>query len=115
MTASSSIRSIVGSWPGIHEEPGRFGAVEFKFGKREIGHLHGERLLDVPFPRKVRDELVSAGRAEPHQVMPQSGWISFRIGSGKDVDAAVALLRQSYDLINAQIERRKTQSAAAKA
>ena len=112
---SQTIRSAVSSWPGTSEAPHRFGGVEFKLGSRDIGHLHGDRLLDVPFTRKVHDALIAAGRAEPHHVLPQSGWISFRIGSNDDVDNAIALLRQSYELINAQLERRKIQSAAAKA
>jgi predicted DNA-binding protein (MmcQ/YjbR family) len=115
MSASSTIRGTVTSWPGISEQPGRFEAVEFMLGKREIGHLHGDVLLDVPFPRRVRDELVAAGEAEPHHIMPESGWISFRIRSAADADHAVALLRRSYDLINQQLERRRAQSAAAKA
>ncbi len=115
MKASQTIRSTVGAWPGISEAPGNFGAVEFKLGKREIGHLHGEALLDVPFPRKVRDELVAAGEAEPHHIMPESGWISFRIRKAGDAEHAVALLKRSYDLINQQLERRRAQSVAAKA
>ncbi len=115
MTASRTIRSTVTAWPGISEAPGNFGAVEFKLGKREIGHLHGEALLDVPFPRKVRDELVAAGEAEPHHIMPESGWISFRIRKAGDAEHAVALLKRSYDLINQQLERRRAQSVAAKA
>jgi hypothetical protein len=115
MKRSEAIRAAVASWPGTSDTPHRFGGVEFLIGSREIGHLHGDRLLDVPFPRRVRDELVAAHRAEPHHVLPQSGWISFRIGSDNDVENAIALLRQSYELINAQLERRKVQSAAAKA
>lgn len=115
MKASQAIRGAVGAWPGISEAPGNFGAVEFRLGKREIGHLHGDALLDVPFPRRVRDELVSAGEAEPHHVMPQSGWISFRIRKAGDAEHAIGLLRRSYDLINQQLERRRVQSAAAKA
>ena len=114
-SASETIRSAVSAWPGMSEAPHRFGGVEFLLGKREIGHLHGNVLLDTPFPRKVRDALVAAGEAEPHHVLPQSGWISFRIRSAKDAEAAVGLLRKSYDLINAQLERRRAQSEAAKA
>ena len=113
--ASQTIRTSVAEWPGISEEPHRFGGVEFKIGKREIGHLHGDTLLDVPFPKKVRDELVEAGRADPHHILPQSGWISFRIRSAPDVDAAVAILRLSYNLITEQVARRKVQSEAAAA
>jgi hypothetical protein len=115
MTASQTIRSVVNAWPGISEAPGQFQAIEFRLGKREIGHLHGDRLLDVPFPRRVRDELVSSGAADPHHVMPESGWVSFRIRRDGDAERAVALLRRSYDLINEQLARRRKQSAAAKA
>ncbi|MEJ0011078.1 MAG: luciferase family protein [Bauldia sp.] len=115
MTASRTIRDTVAAWPGISEAPGQFGAIDFKLGKREIGHLHGNAWLDVPFPRRVRDELVAAGDADPHHILPQSGWITFRIRKAGDAEHAVTLLRRSYDLINRQLERRKAQSAAAKA
>jgi len=112
--ASDRIRAAVAAWPGISESPHRFGGVEFRLGTREIGHLHGDRLLDVPFPKRVRDELVAGGLARPHHVMPESGWISFPIDAETDVDAAIGLLRRSHDLIVAQLDRRAVQSAAVK-
>jgi len=71
--ASETIRAAVSSWPGMSEAPHRFGGVEFKLGTREIGHLHGDRLLDVPFPRKLRDELVATGRAAPRPAAKRLG------------------------------------------
>lgn len=112
--ASDRIRTAVAAWPGMSEAPHRFGGVEFRLGTREIGHLHGDRLLDVPFPKRVRNELVEAGLARPHHVLPDSGWVSFLIEDEADVDAAIALLRRSHDLIAAQLERRAAQSAAVK-
>jgi hypothetical protein len=111
-SSSETIRAEVARWPGTSEAPHRFGGVEFNLGKREIGHLHGDRLLDLPFPRRMRDALVAGGRAEPHHVLPQSGWVSFRIKSDDDTDAAVALLRLSYDVISGQLERRRAQKSA---
>ena len=108
---SETIRAEVSGWPGTSEAPHRFGGVEFNLGTREIGHLHGDHLLDVPFPRRLRDALVANGRAEPHHVLPQSGWVSFRIRSSADTEAAVALLRLSYDVIAGQLERRRKQSS----
>jgi hypothetical protein len=106
--------TAVSAWPGTTQAPHRFGGVEFLIGDREIGHLHGDSLLDVPFPKKVRNELVASGLASPHHILPESGWTSFRLNRPADIDAAIALLRRSFDLINAQLERRKTQSAVAK-
>jgi len=113
-SVSETIHAAALAWPGVQSVPHQFGAVEFTIGDREIGHLHGNTLLDVPFPRAVREELVAAGLAEPHHFLPQIGWVSFRIRRADDCAAAIALLRKSYDLITAQLQRRAAQAAAAK-
>ena len=97
MSARHRITAVVMSWPGVESSPHRFGGVEFRLGKRELGHLHGDVLADLPFPRKVRDELVAAGRAEPHHVLPDTGWVSFRIATPQDVDDAIGLFRLAYE------------------
>ncbi len=38
--------------------PHRFGGTEYRLGKRELGHIHGDYLVDIPFPKKVRDEIM---------------------------------------------------------
>lgn len=87
----------VSSWPGVTQSPHRFGGLEFRLGRRELGHLHGSRLADLPFPVRVREELVAAGKAEPHHVLPQSGWVSYYIRDATDVAQVVALFRLNYD------------------
>ena len=64
----------------------------------EIGHVHGDRLVDLPFPKRIRDELVAEGLAEPHRILPRSGWVSFYIREPKDVERAIALHRRLYEL-----------------
>jgi hypothetical protein len=87
----------VSSWPDVTVAPHRFGGVEFRVGRRELGHLHGSRWADLPFPVRVRDELIAAGRAERHHVLPQSGWITVRIRGASDVADVVDLFRMNYD------------------
>ena len=82
----------------MEAHPHRFGGTEFCIGKREIGHIHGDSLVDIPFPKKVRDEIVSAGAAEPHHVLPETGWISFYLREEGDVEKAIALLKRSYEI-----------------
>jgi hypothetical protein len=96
--ARSAIEAIVLTWPQIERHPHRFGGNEYRIGKREIGHIHGDQLLDIPFPVKVRDEVIAAGLAQPHHILPDSGWISFYLNAAGDVDAAIALLRRSYEI-----------------
>jgi len=87
----------VSSWPGVTLGPHRFGGLEFRLGRRELGHLHGNQLADLPFPVHVRQELVAAGKADPHHVLPQSGWVSYYIRGADDVGPVVALFRLNYD------------------
>jgi len=101
-SARSVIEAEVLSWPGTSAHAHRFGGVEFRLNTRELGHLHGNVLLDIPFPSKVRDELVASGQAEPHHVLPESGWISFRIHNAEDVEVAIGLLRRSYEIAGSQ-------------
>jgi hypothetical protein len=98
MKASEMIHSAALSWPGVTAGSHRFGGTDYRLGKRELGHVHGDYLIDIPFPKPVRNELVEAGLAEPHHVLPQSGWISFYIKEPADIDQAIGLLRRSYDL-----------------
>ena len=104
--ARQRIEAAVLTWPGVVAQPHRFGGTEFVLGKREVGHVHGDRLLDIAFPKPVRNEVVTAGLAEPHHILPDSGWVSFHIRKEEDVDAAVALLRRSYELAREQQARK---------
>jgi Family of unknown function (DUF5519) len=93
----AQIDDTVSSWPGVSVAPHRFGGVEFKVGRRELGHLHGDRIADLPFPRRVRDELIAAGRARPHHVLPDSGWVTVSISSPGDVERTIELFRLTYE------------------
>ena len=70
--AGRRICETVGAWEGVTIGPHRYGGKEFCLGKRELGHIHGDRLVDIPFPKSVRDEVVAAGDAEPHHILPES-------------------------------------------
>lgn len=93
-----AVAEEVTRWPGITVGPGRFGAVAFSYGTREVGHLHGSSHADLPFPTKLRHELVAEGRAEPHHFLPDSGWVTVPL-AGDGVARALDLFRLNYDLI----------------
>ena len=90
------VREVSG-WPDVTVQPHRFGGLEFRLGRRELGHLHGSRLADLPFPVHVRERLVAAGEAERHHILPESGWVSFHIHDASDIARVVALFRLNYD------------------
>ncbi|HMD36521.1 MAG TPA: luciferase family protein [Vicinamibacterales bacterium] len=97
MSAADQIRREVGSWPDVTVAPHRFGGVEYRVGRRELGHVHGDRLADLPFPVRIREELVAEGRAKPHHIMPESGWVSYWMHSEDDAAGAIELFRLNYE------------------
>jgi hypothetical protein len=86
----------VSGWPNVATYPHRFGGKEFRFGKAEIGHVHRDGTVDIPFPRAIRDALLEEGQAEEHRWVPNSGWTTFRVRSEADMRHAVKLMRISY-------------------
>ena len=96
--ASKRIESALQTLSGITAQPHRFGGTEYRLGRREIGHVHTDYLVDIPFPKQVRDELVAAGRAEPHHILPKSGWVSIYLNREADVERAIELLRFSFEI-----------------
>src|SRR5260370_14222963 len=72
--AGQGIRQEVGSWPGVSSLPHRFGGVEYRYGRKEMGHVHGDRLADLPMPRRIHDEVIASGPARPRPVRPALAW-----------------------------------------
>jgi len=85
----------VALWPNISVDPHRFGGKEFRFGSAEVGHVHMGGMVDIPFPRPVRDALLDEGLAEQHPWVPNSGWVSFRVRGDRDLKHALWLMRLS--------------------
>ncbi|MGA8443443.1 MAG: luciferase family protein [Candidatus Sulfotelmatobacter sp.] len=54
------------------------------------------RIVDIPFPRSIRDALLAEGLAEEHRWVPGSGWVTFRMRSEEDLGQALWLMRLSY-------------------
>jgi hypothetical protein len=91
------IQREVASWPQVTVEAHGRVIVFFRVGAREIGHLHGNRLADLPFPVRIREKLVAEGRADLHYVHPRSGWVTCYIRGEDDIDAIIELFRLNYE------------------
>ena len=103
--AIEKIKNEILSWPHVTAGPHQFGGIEFRLRNRELGHIHGDRLADLPFPMNVRNELVNSGRASPHHVLQQSGWISYWIERGEeDVPTVIELFRIRYEQLQSKAQ-----------
>ncbi len=95
-TPVEAVSGNVAGWEGVTVHEHRFGGLEFRVGHRELGHLH-RSFADLPFPVALRDELVAAGRARPHHVLPHSGWVTVPLQTASDVANVVDLFRRNYE------------------
>jgi hypothetical protein len=106
------------SWPGVSKEtrgtavtPG-IDVTIYWLGRRQIGHIHHDGVADLQFPRTLHDELIAAGRAQPHR----GGFaavVSFAIQQPDDVPEVLELFRLGYDRIMAKAAANDDDSGAA--
>src|SRR5436305_1094157 len=102
-TASQQITEEVTSWEGVEAGPGRRGEFAFRVGRREIGHIHGDRAAHFSFPKEVWAELREQGRIGPHPVFPdKQGPAARRIDTDGDVRDVIALMRLNYDRVRSR-------------
>jgi len=103
--AEERISKEVTRLPGVTSHEHRFGGEEFRLGRRELGHVHGDYQADIPFPMDVRNRLVAEGKAEPHHILARSGWVTLRFRNPEDVQRAIELFQLVYSLASQRAAR----------
>jgi MFS family permease len=94
---TENIKKEVLSWPGVTSNPYHYGGIEFRVDKRDLGHIHGHKLADLPFPIEIRKQLIASGKALPHIIYPESKWVSYIIHNEEDIPKIVDLFRLQYN------------------
>jgi RNA polymerase sigma-70 factor (ECF subfamily) len=85
------------SWPGVSRTKGQFGSVVLRVGRRELGHLHGDAVADVPLALELQDQLVEDRMALEHQRRHDPRWVTVPLETEEGVQQALALLRDNYE------------------
>ena len=116
-TISAQVEREILSWPGVSKQEFAGGksqggfqvppATMFRFGRRELGHIHVTGDADLPFPRKIHDELIASGRARPHGA-GFAGVVTYTIRSPHDAPGVVELFRMNYERAKAAARSRAT-------
>jgi hypothetical protein len=96
MSYLKELHDVISAWPKITYHSHRFGGREYRFGAVELGHVHTGGVVNIPFPRAIRDELLAERLAEQHHFVPDSGWITFRMRDEQGLRHATWLMRLSY-------------------
>jgi len=101
----AEVEQEVLGWPGTTSESGRFHSVAFRYGKREIGHVHRDRIADLPVTPEMREEVLAKGRAKPHRA-GSKGYISYPVEDNEDISAVLDILGLNYERAKAAADRR---------
>lgn len=99
LNQNSSLRASFGAKP---VPP----ATVYRFGRRQIGHIHNTGVADLTFPREIHDKLISDGRAKPHEA-GFAAVVSYHFREPEDVPKVVELFRISYEHAKESAERRR--------
>jgi hypothetical protein len=91
------IEEEVLSWQDTSIHFHKYGGIQFDIAKKEIGHIHGNGLVDVLFSKEVKMQYLQTSRVQEHHVFKNSGWVSLWVRSGEDRQLAVEMLRRSYE------------------
>ena len=94
------------AWPGVTWHLHRFGGIEWRVGATEIGHLHGNGVLDALLPnREASEREIRAGRAVEHHTHPRTAWVSLSVRSRADERIATQLLQLALEAQSRSLER----------
>ena len=91
LQAMETLFETLTRWPGVTWHLHRFGGKEFRRHGRELAHLHGNGVLDLPLTRARAEAVIAAGLAQEHHTYPGTGWVSLQI---ETTEPALTLLRQ---------------------
>ena len=67
-----------------------------RVGETVVAGLRDDGLLDLPVDRRLRDHLLTEGRADRHPTAPAADRLSYRITGSADVTGAMWLLRVTH-------------------
>jgi hypothetical protein len=90
--AVQQISPVTSLLVGVEAHTRRFGGTEYRVGRRELGHIHGDALVEITFPARVRDKVIAFGKAQP--ILPVAGRVSLHLRQ-----PPIELLEKSYALV----------------
>jgi predicted MFS family arabinose efflux permease len=94
---AARIAATVDSWEGATAYSHASGDIELRAGEQELGYLHGDTLADLQLPSGVRDRAIASGLAHPHNILPNSDWVSMHIHTPEQIHEVIDLLRSAYE------------------
>lgn len=96
MYRMSALSKTIKSWQGVNCHYHKFGGLQFDYKGREIGHLHGNGLLDLKLSKNL-NQLRLNPLIEPHHFLGDSNWVSIKIRSNSPLEEIIAIVEKLYN------------------
>jgi hypothetical protein len=105
LAAMESLEREALQFPGVYLKVHRLGGIEFveKSG-RELGHLHGNGLLDMIVGKENAAQLLARNSVQSHHIFPKSKWVSFQLYAIDDLPMAIQLIHLAYTRVTSAKE-----------
>ncbi|MFM7023449.1 MAG: luciferase family protein [Flavobacteriales bacterium] len=92
-----SLEEELTKWEGIEFSRHHYGGMQINLSKKELGHIHGNGLLDVHVGSGNKEFCISTFHCENHHILEESAsWVSLWIREKEDFSRALALLNFMY-------------------
>jgi len=92
-----SLQDWILQLPSVTKASHRFGGTEYQIHGLEFMHSHGHDFLDIRLSKEDQERVLQEGKAESHRFAPQAGWITFKIKSEDDIEAAKVIIRLAHN------------------
>jgi hypothetical protein len=95
-SAADRIVNEARRWPGVNRTEGELGSIVLSVAERELGHLHGDAVADVPLTPELRDRVANDRAAQKYLSQHDQGWATVPLDSEAGIQQALQLLRANY-------------------
>lgn len=93
-----SLEEELMAWKGIQFSRHHYGGMQINYEKKELGHIHGNGLLDVHVGSGNKEYCIQNLHCENHHILDDSNaWVSFWIREKEDFEKALQLLSFVYE------------------
>jgi len=89
----------------------KYGGIQLNAAEIELGHIHGNGLVDMLLSRQTKKAIMQEGRISNHHTFKDTGWISLYLKDKEDVAYVTHLFYTAYtNRIKTHISTQNTSS-----
>jgi MFS family permease len=103
---ASSLIDEITKWEGIMVRPHPFGGFQFKLNGADIGHVHGDKLADLPLSSHVRQKISLLKKDNDinhhpakYQIYRETGWVAYYLNDIQDLSVLLQHFKSQYERI----------------